>query len=290
MISVIVISTFYFFFVGLLTFGWLKLKSYKKNNNKNNNSSKTSIIIAFRNEEKNLPFIVEDIANQNYPKNYFEVIFVNDHSEDNSVKILEELIKEKNNFRILELNNYKGKKQALKHGINNSTGDLIVTTDADCRMQKKWLSTICNYYSSIDAKMIVCPVLYTTKKPLLSFGNFQALEFLSLTASTIGSIGINKPLMCNGANLAFEKKTFQKFSNPTKEEIPSGDDTFLLFNINKKYHRKVKYLKNKHAIVTTKPAKNLSVFFNQRIRWASKTKYYKQFFVLFSGFVTITIY
>ena len=287
MLLVLTISTFYFLLFGFITYGWYKLNKTKKL--KKNNLTKISLIVAFRNEEKNLHNIVKDISNQDYSEKYFEVIFVNDHSEDKSLEILKKLIEKKDNFKILKLKEFTGKKQALKLGIKNSTGDLIVTTDADCRMKKKWISTISNFYFSSKAKMIVCPVIYSTKKPLFSFGNFQALEFLSLTATTAGSIRMNSPLMCNGANLAFEKKVFLEFINPTKEEIPSGDDTFLLFNINKKYSGEVKYLINTNAIVTTKPAKNIKTFFNQRIRWASKTKYYSQFLVLFSGFVTLTM-
>ena len=135
MILVLTISTFYIFLIGFFTYGWYKLKKNKKSNN--NNLTKISLIVAFRNEEKNLSNIVQDIINQDYPPKKTEVIFINDHSEDKSTEILKELIIKKDNFKILELKELTGKKQALKLGIKNSTGNLIVSTDADCRIKKK---------------------------------------------------------------------------------------------------------------------------------------------------------
>lgn len=282
---IIVIYILYFLLIFSFSFGWFKIKVFDEQI-QNRKFLQISVIIPFRNEQNNIGNIISDLKLLNYKKDYFEIIFVNDHSEDNSVFIIKEFIKNTKNAKLFELEEYIGKKNALHLGIKNAKGKLIVTTDADCRIGQKWLNIINDFYVQTNARMIICPVLYHVNHKLFSFENFQALEFLSLSATTAGSIGINKALMCNGANLAFERDLFLEFSDPMNNKIQSGDDVFFLFNVKKKYPDKVKYLKNADVVVKTNASKNFNEFFNQRIRWASKVKYYNNFFVVYTGIIT----
>jgi len=121
--------------------------------------------------------------------------------------------------------------------------------------------------------MIVGAVVYKTKNNW--FHQFQQLDLLSLQGTTIGSFGIGKPFMCNGANFAYTKKLFQEldgFNGNTK--LASGDDVFLLQKAVAKDSVKVHYLKNTETIVQTKPENDLFQLFMQRVRWASKTTSY----------------
>ncbi len=281
----IVFSVAYCFLIILFTYGWLKLKKFKPNYKTKYNF--LTVIIAYKNEERNLEKLILNLVSQKYPKKYFEIILVNDNSIDNSYKIVKKYLSLYKNIKNLKLKNTKGKKNAINKGIKNAKGSLIITTDADCIHNKLWLKTINKFYNKTKAKLIICPVLYKNNKKLLSFANLQVLEFFSLTASTAGSAAINKPIMCNGANLAFEKKVYFEFSDPAKKDIISGDDTFLMFNILKKYKKSIKYLKNFDAAVFTYPSETLKKFYNQRIRWSSKIKYYNNIFVLFTGVIIL---
>jgi len=81
--------------------------------------------------------------------------------------------------------------------------------------------------------------------------------------------------MCNGANLAYEKKVFYEVGGfKGIDNIASGDDMLLMHKIYERYPERVVYLKSKDAIVQTLPMGTFSSFFNQRIRWASKADKY----------------
>src|ERR1035437_8188800 len=104
-----------------------------------------SIVVACRNEQKNLPALLNSIALQNYPEYLFEVIIVNDRSTDNTFEIAAGFTGISN---IHTLNNKgEGKKHALRTGIKSTKGNLIITTDADCRKGKNWIRTIEAYFN-----------------------------------------------------------------------------------------------------------------------------------------------
>jgi cellulose synthase/poly-beta-1,6-N-acetylglucosamine synthase-like glycosyltransferase len=122
--------------------------------------------------------------------------------------------------------------------------------------------------------MVVGAVVYKTKNNW--FHHFQQLDLLSLQGTTIGSFGIGKPFMCNGANFAYTKKIFDELGGfGGINEQASGDDVFLLQKTVQKNPEKIAYLRNTDFIVKTRPENDLFQLFMQRVRWASKTTSYK---------------
>ena len=240
-----------------------------------------SVIIAARNEEKNMQHLLQSLHDQQYPKELYEVIIIDDHSTDGTWVLLQELHFEQLQVKPLQLKEYVDnassiasyKKKAIETGINAAAGKLIVTTDADCRFTPLWLQTIATFYEANDAKFIAAPVTYYNQSSLLSV--FQTLDFLTLQGITAASVYKRFHSMCNGANLAYERSAFYEvdgFNNI--DAIASGDDMLLMHKIFKLYPDKVFYLKNRWAIVTTEPAASWKQFFHQRIRWASKADRY----------------
>ncbi|MCK5170211.1 MAG: glycosyltransferase [Bacteroidales bacterium] len=260
--------------------GWMKLKSFKSSNVID--TIPVSIIIACRNEEEKISFLLESLINQTYLNENTEIIIIDDHSEDNTTKIIAEYI-EKNKFiKLLELpGNKTGKKEALAYGIKNSNSDIIITTDADCTTNKNWLKTMVNYYNLFKPKLLVGPVAIKNEKNI--FQKFQALEFLSLVGSGAGAIGINQPIMCNGANLLFEKSLYE--NSNIKNHIASGDDIFLMLHAKRINKKSIHFIRSKEAIVYTKPAKTVKKLVNQRVRWTSKSKTYRDFDIIFTALV-----
>jgi len=258
------------------TIGFFNLSTFfPSKNNPSNNNLKLSVLIPFKNEELNLPTIFQNLKNQNLNLDLFEVIFINDHSEDNSEIVLRNLINKESNFKLISSKSKKsGKKEALKEGVKNAVNNLIVTTDADCIQPETWLQTIYDFYLKHKPKMIIAPVIM---KGTGFFGKLQALEFLSLSASTAGAAGLNKAIMCNGANLAFNKSIFNEFEDAMNTNEISGDDVFLLHSVKKKYPKSIYYLKSNDARVCTNTEPTLKLFFRQRIRWASKSTHYRDF-------------
>ena len=179
--------------------GWKQVVEFKPSFSSHNIF--VSIIIPVRNEENNIKGLLKDLINQNYPNELYEVILVNDHSEDSTTRIIEPFCSNHSNFRVIQLQeNFYGKKEAIEAGIRNARGELIVTTDADCRAGNKWISAIASYYFQSDKpKMIIGLVDIISENTV--YNKFQQLEFLSLVGSGAGAAGISHPIFCNGANL-----------------------------------------------------------------------------------------
>ncbi|WP_316735040.1 glycosyltransferase family 2 protein [Pedobacter aquatilis] len=239
-------------------------------------STKVSIIVAARDEEYIIAKTIEDLIAQDYPKDLTEIIFIDDHSTDKTAEIV--LSYADKNVKLIKLNEDKAlnsyKKKAIQTAIGTCTGDLIITTDADCSMGNQWLSTIVALYEEQDYKMISSPVAYYQEKSF--FEKLQSLEFLYLICLGASTIGNKKPSTCNGANLAYEKATFYEVGGFSGiDDLASGDDELLLHKIAAKYPDNIGFLKNREAIVYTHAKENLKSFIQQRKRWASKSTRYK---------------
>jgi cellulose synthase/poly-beta-1,6-N-acetylglucosamine synthase-like glycosyltransferase len=117
--------------------------------------------------------------------------------------------------------------------------------------------------------MIAGPVAF--KDEISLFEKMQSLELGALMLSTAGSIFLNKPVMCNGANLAYSRKAFLEVNGfEGVDHLASGDDVLLMYKIEKEFPGGIKFLKDEKAIVQTNAKKNVKEFFEQRKRWASK--------------------
>lgn len=241
-------------------------------------NTQLTIIIPARNEESNIAACLDSICNQSYPKHLYEVIVVDDHSTDNTAIIIKryadknvKLISLKDELKGNKMNSYK--KKAIEIAIGQSTGELIITTDADCIVKENWLQTIAAFYKQNDAAFIAMPVAYDCNNSFIEI--FQALDFMTLQGITGASVYKKIHSMCNGANLAYTKKAFEHVNGfKGIDNIASGDDMLLMHKIYKQYPGKVFFLKSKEVIVHTAPMKTIKDFFNQRIRWASKADKY----------------
>jgi cellulose synthase/poly-beta-1,6-N-acetylglucosamine synthase-like glycosyltransferase len=219
---------------------------------------------------------------QNYPENLFEVIVVNDGSTDKTVEIVSAF---PGIFNTKTLNNTgAGKKQAIRTGITASRGNLIITTDADCRMGNNWIRTIAAFYEQNKPGMIISQVILKSFPGF--FGRFQELEFLSLQGITAGSAFSGDPVMCNGANLAFNRDIYLNHSNNLHDEINSGDDIFLLHSMKTEEKTKILWLESNDAAITTLSSSTLLSYLNQRSRWISKAKSYQDRNTILLGIVT----
>jgi cellulose synthase/poly-beta-1,6-N-acetylglucosamine synthase-like glycosyltransferase len=265
---------------------WLKAETYQPGN-KNQNTTLITVVIPARNEEKNIGHCIESILQQTYPIHLFEVIIVDDNSID-STSAIANSFKQKN-ISLIKLSDFTGnenlnsyKKKAIETAIGLAKGTLIVTTDADCIVQPEWLKTIASYYENTGSVFIAAPVVYADVLPDDSefkkfFKIFQSLDFMALQGITGASVYKKIHNMCNGANLAYEKKIFYEVNGfEGIDNIASGDDMLLMHKIQKKYPDKTRYLKSANVIVQTQQSETIKEFINQRIRWASKADRYAE--------------
>src|SRR5690606_1027572 len=262
--------------------------------------TKFSVVIPFRNEANNLPVLLNSITNLEYPVSHFELIFINDESEDTSVEIIEKHLNNSSiDYKILQNKRFSKspKKDAISGAIEIASYEWIITTDADCLLPKYWLTCFSNFIHKTDCSLIAAPVTYYNIQSFLD--KFQTLDFLSLIGATIEGFGLKKSFMSNVANLAYKKYLVYRGSNVTykkdsfktlnvikeNNDTTSGDDVFLLHNAIEKHPKSVLFLKAKEAIVLTRPQPDFVSLKSQRIRWASKTTNYKNTFGKLTGLV-----
>jgi poly-beta-1,6-N-acetyl-D-glucosamine synthase len=274
----------YYLLIVALRIGWERSIGTKKIIQTNHNFF-ISVVVAIRDEESNIERLLDNLHEQKYPSSDFEVIIVDDHSNDNSGKLVTRLIDNLTNFKIISLNeNEIGKKAALAKGIALAKGEIIATTDADCTLPCGWLENINAEFYRDKVNMAVGLVSISGKDDF--FSRWQSLEFASVMGTAIATIGLGLPTMCNGANLSFRKKVFEEVNGYSgNEHIASGDDEFLMRKILKKYPDSVYVLNDQSAVVATTPVFSVSDFIHQRLRWASKwrsnTSFVSRFLAIF---------
>lgn len=279
----------YCFFILQLIYGFDKIKSFVSTNQ--NPKTAFSIVVPFRNEAKNLPKLLQSFSKLNYPHEFIEIIMVDDFSTDTSERICIQWRMNHDHLDTTLLENLRlsnsPKKDAIGRAMPIAKHDWIITTDADCIVNENWLMTLDNFIQQNKSiEMVVGSVVYKTKNNW--FHQFQQMDLLSLQGATIGSFGIGKPFMCNGANFSYTKKLFRELNGfGGNFEMASGDDVFLLQKAIAKVPEKVHYLKNANVIVKTKPENDLHALFMQRVRWASKTSSYKGVYPKMLAFVVL---
>ena len=275
----------YFLLIIYYRQGWLEIEVYSADVNHQVLNTFISVIIPARNEEKNIGTCIESVIKQTYPANLFEVIIINDYSDDETANIATSY--NRRNINVINLADFTGnnilnsyKKKAIEIGVSKAKGSLIVTTDADCIVPNKWLETIASYSKKTGSVFIAAPVSFFDLKNedsiLKKFLKvFQSLDFMMLQGITGASVHKKIHNMCNGANLAYEKEAFYQAGGfEGIDKIASGDDMLLMHKIQNLYPDKIGYLKSPNAIVKTQAAATVREFMNQRIRWASKADKY----------------
>ena len=234
-----------------------------------------SIIIAFRNERDIILKSLKSIETIDYPEDKFETIYVNDNSDDGSPELLRESIRKKNINVIdapLIADEMAHKKKAVRYALTFAKGEIIVTSDADCIHPRNWLNVLIPTFDT-QTGFVSGPVEFDDDRTL--FGKIQKLEFMGLIIAGAGLIGAGKPAICNAANLAYRKTAFQEAGGYEGQmNLSSGDDELLMQQISRKTNYKVKFCFDKKSVVKTAANKNLSQFYNQRKRWASKGFFY----------------
>ncbi len=232
-----------------------------------------SIVISARNEAANIFNCLSALSKQDYNMSSVEIVIVDDNSEDETVKVVNDFQLKHPEIKIvlLEAGRYDGgsKKSAITFAIKHTTSDILLMTDADCMAPPSWISSMVQYYNLKECSFLAGPVVLADSESV--FKKAQSLEFIGLVGIAAAGIYQQKPIMCNGANLMFSKSVFLEVNGFDSDlKLASGDDTQLLLKISKKYPEKVSFLKDRRAIVSTKNSSSLNEFVEQRKRWAGK--------------------
>ncbi len=268
---VVLSASVYFMFLIFVYGGLQKVKTVS--HSKIDGLPHVAVIVPFRNEEENLPGLIESLKNQTYPQSHLQIILVNDASTDNSKQVAEKLMGK--NFMLIESSadgERAFKKKAIEQALKFVHAEIIVTTDADCWHPREWIETLASYFDE-ETGVVSAPVVFRDENSF--FAKLQKLEFAGLVLVGAGLIGGGKPIIANAANFAYRKKAFDAVGGYSdNKHLTSGDDELLMQKIANETSFEIKFAWNKNAIVTTKPNGGLNDFLEQRKRWASKSLFY----------------
>jgi biofilm PGA synthesis N-glycosyltransferase PgaC len=267
-IYLVVIFSIYFVGLLLLIMGWQRVGQSRKVSFA---QPFASVVVAVRNETDTLPALLESLARQSYDFTNFEVILIDDHSQDRTAELIAALINQYPHLKIgTQQSNGIGKKQALTTGIEIASGEIILTTDADCQVPANWIKDLIESFNPGTHMVVGCVCIQADKT---FFSKLQAMEFTSVIGIGLAMLGWKLPVMCNGASLAFSRQSFCEVNGYQGNfQIPSGDDEFLMRKILNKYPGSITAVNSFDSIVSTQPLTSIHNFFQQRLRWAGKWK------------------
>lgn len=298
------------FFIGLFR------NSYgcRKDNNlrRKNYQPAVSVIVAARNEEEKLPGCLSSLLNQTYPQEFFEVILVDDNSNDKTCSIAKSFAKKYSNFKVICSNRKKhrdalsrlttGKQAALDLGIQSSNGEIILSTDADCVVPSTWIEGMVASFNSDDVGIVTG---FSLLKDFIDnsserngindrlsrifksiFIKLQSLELLSLFSAFVGSFGLGIAMGSTGNNIAYRREVYDKLGGFANLGFTVAEDNMFVQWADKNTSWRILPVCNREVNVKTYPMDTFLSFIRQRIRWASNSLENRPSLVLFM----VTVY
>jgi len=241
-----------------------------------------SLIVAARDEETRIGRLLDSLENQDFPRSKFEVIVVDDRSKDNTADLVINRRKSGINYKVLRIRDGETpvgrapKKYALSKGIELANNEIIVTTDADCWMSKRWLRAIISPFVDPDVHGAtgVSRFIRPKGEKVPWWSEYESLEHLSYSIMAAGTIGAGHIFNAHGSNLAARKSVYDRIGGYTSNDrVASGDDVFLLQDV-AAHGGKVVFIDRIEGYVYSQPVDTLREWVNQRSRWSSKGFYY----------------
>lgn len=248
-----------------------------------------SVIVAARDEEENIRDCLISLNNLNYPEGKVQIIIVDDKSTDRTGEIVDEFIKDKTKFlKVVTQRNIgelKGKTLAIASGIEKATGEIIMTTDADCVVSPDWAKTIVSYYTSDDVAIVDG---MTNQHEYSAFSSMQSVDFIYLLTVASGSINMGKPLSCIGNNMSYRRSVYEEIGGYTALKFSVTEDFNLLMATHKLKKYKIIYPVDPGALVTSKPCLNYKSLYRQKKRWSigGLESDFAGYFVMTTAFIT----
>lgn len=272
------------FYGGLILFFYIGIRRERARKPASNHWQPfVSVLVPARNEASHIIPTLESLAAQTYPPSRLEVIVIDDHSSDCTGETVRGFIAAHGlgRFQLL-VHRVDGvqptyKKSAIAFALQSARGEIIMTTDADCRVQPDWVASMVSCYDA-ETGMVAGLAAFDPAHEKTLFHRLQTLEFAGLVFAGVGAVGNRYPLICNGSNLSYRKVAYDEVGGfAGHDHVPSGDDDLFMQNLHHYTRWKIRYNLNFQAVNFTRPVDTLPAFLNQRARWASKGTHYPGF-------------
>ena len=233
-----------------------------------------TVVVAARNEENHIGALLDDLISQDYPDHLYEIIIADDGSNDRTAGIVRERMAGSPSIRLLSIEEcpagFSPKKYALQQAVGQARGEIILATDADCRLGPQWASTMVKYFLPEVGFVIGFSQYGRRGEKQNLIERLQAMDFIPLMGVAEGSCNLGLPLSASGQNLAYRREAFHAVGGYSRvAHRVSGDDVLLLQLIRNYTDYRVVFASHPEAFASSAPQPTLAELVNQRKRWAS---------------------
>ncbi|MFO7447705.1 MAG: glycosyltransferase [Ignavibacteriaceae bacterium] len=262
-----------FFLVTFLIL-YISLRKFLTKPSKTSYNLNFSIIIAAKNEGRNIPGLIESLKNLNYPSEKFEVIIIDDNSSDNTFELTKQLSSELKNFSVIAAGDnkrYPGKKGALDTGISKAEYPYILITDADCIPSEDWLT----YYSgrfSEGYDIVFGPAPFYQTNSLMN--KISCFENLRASLLVFGAAELNFSYSAMARNFGFKKSSFENIGGYSNTVETLGGDDDLLLREAVKHKMKIGTINHPGAFVYSIARESLDRYLKQKKRHTKTSLHY----------------
>ena len=239
-----------------------------------------SIVIAARNEEDNIASCLRGLAGQTLPAERFEVVLVDDGSSDGTAKLAEEFARDTDvRLTILGTAGLPGgsgsKKRALSLGVERTEGEVVLTTDADCRLPPTWAASMARRFDDDTVGMVIGYAGIRRNSGRLGLlGGWEAVDFLNLMAAAAAGAGRGRALASSGQSLGFRKAAYDEVGGYSRiMHRGSGDDVLLMQIIRRTRRWRILFAGDATEHVVHPPSPSLPGLLAKRSRWASSAPF-----------------
>ncbi|KPK95920.1 hypothetical protein AMJ80_02835 [bacterium SM23_31] len=269
-ILLITVSGIYVVLSFLLTIGLIK-----KSHVRSDYEPPVSIVIPARNEEENIERCLTSLEALEYPREKLEIVVVDDHSDDNTASIVRSFSERNSTISLVSLSGQNpgerdesGKIAALAEGYRLSGGEIILQTDVDCIVPRRWVGSMVSRFEDGVGIAGGMTILDTFNRINTCFTRIQSLDWMYLLGVGAGASGIGLPLSCFGNNLAIRRTAYEEAGG--YESIPfTFTEDFAIFQAVTRSGWNAAYSLEEDSLIQSLPPKTFRAFLNQRLRWAS---------------------
>ena len=244
-----------------------------------------SVLIAARNEEKRISGCIAALLQSDYPVDRFEIIIIDDRSQDGTLPIAQAYARNHANVRVVSLHQrlegMSGKASALCQGIEHARGDIFLVTDADCLVPPSWMPAMVSHFLPEVGLVGGFTLLSPSQTNSLSseietqdgiFAKVQTLDWMYLLTAGAGAAGLGKPVSILGNNFGFRRAAYEQVGGYRAIGFTIIEDFALMQKIERETDWTVRFPLDRRTAIFSFPAESWRFFFDQRQRWAAGGK------------------
>ncbi len=227
-----------------------------------------SIVIAARNEEVNIARCLDSMRRLKYPPELLEIIVVDDRSMDGTRAIVNRYTGISPRISVVttlpEEGNLRGKTNAVTHGIEASTGEIIMFTDADCTVPEQWVEETVKYFVNDDVGVVAG---FTSLNARNWFGAMQAVDWFALFSVAAAMIRMRFPVTAVGNNLSVRRAAYDAVGGYRAIPFSVTEDYALFHAVTTKTRFVARLPLDPSIVVQSEPCETSRDLYRQKKRW-----------------------